>query len=71
VQPAYYELSTKITAELNQAINVGHSAWCRGQGVTHISAGRLLPGVLREEIPCALGEHGHNRIGITAAEDVL
>lgn len=29
VQPAYYELSTKITAELNQAINVGHSAWCR------------------------------------------
>jgi hypothetical protein len=25
VQPAYYELAGKITAELNQAVNVGHS----------------------------------------------
>jgi hypothetical protein len=25
VQPTYYELATKVTAELNQAINVGHS----------------------------------------------
>lgn len=27
VQPAYYELASKITAELTQAINVGHSEY--------------------------------------------